>query len=171
MSWVSLKYLEITSLKNQNKNLEDIDGKREKERKTLENKCKELVEKNNKLEKHVTGRTSLQGDKHLIWDVLITEAAKLMPYLDFILDKEIDRQAARQNVLIVKKVLNKKYIDTTDNAINFLNSLTEEKIRKATKLKLYLDFILDKEIVMQEARQNVLMVNQVLNKKTHRHSS
>ena len=51
MSWVSLKYLEITSLKNQNKNLEDIDGKREKERKTLENKCKELVEKNNKLAK------------------------------------------------------------------------------------------------------------------------
>ena len=71
MSWVSLKYLEITGLKNQNKNLEDIDEKREKERKTLEDKCKEMVEKNNKLKKQVTGQTTLQGDKHLIWDVLI----------------------------------------------------------------------------------------------------
>ena len=51
MSQISIKYLETTVLKNQNKNLEDIAEKREKERKTLEDKCKELVEKNNKLEK------------------------------------------------------------------------------------------------------------------------
>ena len=48
MSQVSLKNLEITGLKNQNKNLEEIAEKREKERNTLEDKCKELVEKNNK---------------------------------------------------------------------------------------------------------------------------
>ena len=54
MSHVSIKDLETTGLKNQNKNLEDIDEKREKERKTLENKCKELAENNNKLEKQVT---------------------------------------------------------------------------------------------------------------------
>ena len=54
MPQVSLKDLEITGLKNQNKNLEDIDEKREKERNTLEDKCKDLVEKNNRLEKQVT---------------------------------------------------------------------------------------------------------------------
>ena len=51
MSQVSLKELEITGLKNQNKNLEDIDGKRELERKKLEDKCKELVDMDNKLTK------------------------------------------------------------------------------------------------------------------------
>ena len=51
LSQVSLKELEITGLKKQNKNLEDIVGKRELERKKLEDKCKELVDKNNKLTK------------------------------------------------------------------------------------------------------------------------
>ena len=51
MSQVSLKDLEITGLKNQNKNLEDIAGKRENEGKDLEDKCKELVENNIKFEK------------------------------------------------------------------------------------------------------------------------
>ena len=87
MSQVSLKILEITGLKNQNKNLEDIDEKREKERKTLEDKCKELVEKNNKLAKHVTGQAALQGEKNLIRDVLIVEETYIRPYLDFILEK------------------------------------------------------------------------------------
>ena len=59
-------------------------------------------------------------------DVLIAEAAKLRPYLDFILDKEIFRQEARNNFMMVKQVLNKKPIDTTNNAISFLNNLTEE---------------------------------------------
>ena len=51
MSQVSLRDLEITGLKNQNKFFEDIYENREKERKKLEDKCKEMVEKNNKLEK------------------------------------------------------------------------------------------------------------------------
>ena len=53
-----------------------------------------------------------------------------MSYLDFILDKDIVTQAARKNVLMVKQVLNKKPIDTANNAIKFLNSLTEEEIKK-----------------------------------------
>ena len=72
-----------------------MDVKREQERKKLEDKCKELVEKNNKLEKQVWRQSTLQGEKHLIWDVSIAEVAKLMPYLDFILDKDIITQAAR----------------------------------------------------------------------------
>ena len=58
-------------MKNQNKNLEDIAGKREFERKKLEEKCKELVDKNNKLTEQVTGQSALQGAKHFIWDVLM----------------------------------------------------------------------------------------------------
>ena len=51
MYQVSLWYLEIIGLKNYNKILEDIAEKREDERNKLEDKCKELVEKNNKMEK------------------------------------------------------------------------------------------------------------------------
>ena len=51
MSQVSIRDMEITGLKNQNKNLEDIAEKREKERKTLKKNCKELVEKNNEFAK------------------------------------------------------------------------------------------------------------------------
>ena len=132
MSQVSLKKLEITGLKRQNKNLEDIDGKREKERNELEDKCNEMVEKNNKLEKQVTGQSSLQGAKHLIWDVLIAKATKFRPYLDFILDNDIVTQVSIQNFMMVKRVLNKKLIDTANNVISFLNSLTEEEIRPKT---------------------------------------
>ena len=56
MSQVSLRYLGIIGLKNQNKNLENLALKREEERKTLENKCRDLPDKNNKLMKQVTGQ-------------------------------------------------------------------------------------------------------------------
>ena len=82
MSQVSIRDMEITSLKNQNKNLQDTATKKEQERKALENKCKELVDKNK-----VIGQSVVQGAKHIIWDVLIEEAAKLTPYLDYIFNK------------------------------------------------------------------------------------
>ena len=102
MSQVSLKELEINGLKNQKKNLEEMNEKKEKERKILEDKCRELVEKNNKLTKQVSGQATLQGAKHLILDVMITEATKLQPYLYFIWDKYITTQAARKNVQMEK---------------------------------------------------------------------
>ena len=89
MSQVIIKGLELTRLRNQNKNLENLEVQREQERKTLEKKsqeweakCQELLTKNDKLTKQVTRQPSLQGSKHIIWDVLITEAANLRPYLD-----------------------------------------------------------------------------------------
>ena len=81
--------------------------KKGKERNILEDKCRELVEKNNKLSKQVSGKSSVQGSKHLILDVLIVEATKLKPYLDFILDKEIVTQEARKNVHMAKQDLKK----------------------------------------------------------------
>ena len=54
MSEVSFKYLDIVGLKNQNKNLEIMALKREKERKYWEAKCKELQDKNDKLSKQFT---------------------------------------------------------------------------------------------------------------------
>ena len=131
MSQVSLKALEITGLKKQNRDLVDMAKNKEKTRKMLEDKCKELVENNDKLTKQVSGQAALQGAKHLIWDVIIAEEAKLWPYLDFIWDKDTAAHAAKKNVQIEKQDLNKRPMDTANNAINFLNNLIEENLRKA----------------------------------------
>ena len=79
MSQFSLIYLDIIGLKNQNKNLENLALKREEERKTWENKCKYLSDKNDKIMKQVTGYP-VEGDNHIIWDVLIAEAALIRLY-------------------------------------------------------------------------------------------
>ena len=102
MSEVSLRDLEIFGLKNQNKNLENLVLKREEERKAWENRCRDLSDKNDKLMKQVTGQLPVQGEKHIISDVIISEAAKLKPYLDYILDKEIVMQDSTQSVTTVK---------------------------------------------------------------------
>ena len=51
---------------------------------------------------------AVQGAKHMIWDEIIKEANKFRPYLDFIADHESALKMARQNMLIVKKGLNKR---------------------------------------------------------------
>ena len=57
-----------------------------------------------------------------------------MPYLDYILDKEIVTQASKQSFLVVKQILNKISRDTAQNAICFLNNFSKEGIRKANIL-------------------------------------
>ena len=72
MSQVILRDLEIVILKNQNKILENAALKKEEERKAMENKCKEFLDKNEKLLKQLTGKFPVQGAKHIIWDIIIT---------------------------------------------------------------------------------------------------
>ena len=129
MSQVSLRYLEIIGLKNQNKNLENAALKKEEKRKATENNHKDLIDKNDKLMKQLTGQFPVQGENHIIWEMIITEAEKLRPYLNYILDKETIIQASRQSCTVVKEALNKKPIDTTNNTINFLNDLSEDDLK------------------------------------------
>ena len=62
--------------------------------------------------------------------MIIAEAGKLIPYLDYILDKEIVMQAARQSCTTVKEVLNKSPIVTTNNTVSFLNGLTKDDLKE-----------------------------------------
>ena len=39
--------------------------------------------------KKLTRQLSVQGAKHIIWDIIIVEVGKPKPYLNYILDKEI----------------------------------------------------------------------------------
>ena len=120
---MNLKDVELTGLKQQNQNLEDISLKKEEEKKNLEERCQELINQNTKLTKQVVGQMALQGAKHMIWDEIIKETNKFRPYLDFIVDQESALKAARQNILIVKQGLNKKPMEVAQNAINFLITL------------------------------------------------
>ena len=82
-----MKDLEIVVLKSHNKNLADAIVKKEEERKSLENKYKELLDKNDKLVRQLNGQLPIKGARHLIWDMIIVETIKLKPYLNYILDK------------------------------------------------------------------------------------
>ena len=55
----------------------DMAKKRERARKELEGQCRELIEKNNSLVKHALGQATLQGAKHLIWDMIIAKESNL----------------------------------------------------------------------------------------------
>ena len=58
----------------------------------------------------------------------------MRPYLDYILDKEIVIQSAKLSVTTVKERLDKNPIDYAKKTIDFLNGLTEEKL-KTTNIK------------------------------------
>ena len=66
----------------------DMANVKEGSKKKVEEHCKELEDKNNELKKQVLWQTTLIGEKHLIEDMIIVEANKVRPYLDFIQDKD-----------------------------------------------------------------------------------
>ena len=71
-------------LKEQNQNLVEIVEKKEEERKFFEDKNKDLLDRNDKLVKHMTSQLLVQGPRHLLCDMIIVEAKKIRPYLIFI---------------------------------------------------------------------------------------
>ena len=69
------------SLKSQNQNLVVIFKKKEEERKLFEDKNKELLDRNYKLAKQLTGQLPVQGDRNILCGMIIVEATKIRPYL------------------------------------------------------------------------------------------
>ena len=67
------------------------------------------------------GKTRLQGDKHVIWDVIAAEAAKFRVYMNFINDKDNVATTARSKCTIVNETLARKLSKWTHNAIDLLN--------------------------------------------------
>ena len=74
-----MRDLEIVVFKNKNKNVENAALKTEKERKSLENKFKDLLDKNYKLMIPLTRKFPLQGARNLIWDMIIAYSVNLRP--------------------------------------------------------------------------------------------
>ena len=70
------------------------------------------------------------GGKHIIWDAIIEKEDNFRPYLDYILDKEVVIHSSRKIMAVAREKLNKKAVDYANNAINFLNCLLEDNLKK-----------------------------------------
>ena len=58
--------MELTRVKQEKKNLEDMDLKKEEDKKKLEERCQELINQNAKLNKQLVGQMALQGGRYII---------------------------------------------------------------------------------------------------------
>ena len=68
----------------------------------------------------------MQGTKHMIWDQIIVEVDKFQPYLCVVEDLELAMREAKKKVQIVEAEVNKKPLETTENAITYLSSLSNK---------------------------------------------
>ena len=88
-----------------------------------------MLDKNEKILEKVSWQLPIQGAMHLIWDMIITKAKKMRPYLNYIKDKEVVISVVRQSCIAIKETLDRKLADTTHNTIDFLNTLSEEELK------------------------------------------
>ena len=72
------------------------------------------------------GKLALQSTKHMIWDQIIIEADKFQPYLHVIEDLELAMREAKKQVQIVEAEVKKKPLETAENTMTYLSSLSDE---------------------------------------------
>ena len=95
-------------------------------REKAEEKCRELAQQNGNLSQQVIEKLALQGMRHLIWDQIIIEANNFWLYLSVIEDLGSAMREAKKQVQVARAEVNKKPLQTTENAIAYLSSLSEE---------------------------------------------
>ena len=126
MSQMSLKDLEITQLKDANKELKDRITTKESEDATKE--IRKLKEKVTKFEERVIGRIPLEGAKHFIWDAVIKE----MPSLEnnfFMVDehKQVAMDASRR-CKAMQESIEQSPREETQKVIFVINSASREEL-------------------------------------------
>ena len=93
----------------------------------------QLQKKFNELKERNIRNCPLQGEKHIIWDTLSVEITKLRHYLNFIDDQSILINLAHQRLKLVNENMERKPLATAQNTLNFLNSLTYQKLHDMDK--------------------------------------
>ena len=91
------------------------------ERNKISSEKRQLQTKINELNDKMIGKLPLQGDKYLIWDALTIEITKFRSYLNFVNDKNAIVDLALQICKLVNENLDKKPLETTQNAVIFKN--------------------------------------------------
>ena len=99
----------------------------ENKNKILQDKS-QLQKKFNELKERNIGKGPLQGEKHIIWDTSSVEITNFRQYLNFIDDQSILINLANQRMELVNETMERKPLGTAQNALNFLNSLTYQKL-------------------------------------------
>ena len=87
-----------------------------------------MQKKFDELKERSIGKGPLQGAKHIIWDTLCIEITKFRHYLNFIDDLNILINLAHQRLKLVNEHMEKRPLTTAQNTLNFLNSLTYQKL-------------------------------------------
>jgi hypothetical protein len=77
----------------------------------------------NKLKIRLKGKALLQGDKHIIWDVVAVEAAKFWVYMNLINDRDNIAFTARSRCTVVNETLAKNPSEWAHNTIDLINSM------------------------------------------------
>ena len=129
MSQVQLKDIEISELQLENDKLKkDSDQNSEKITK-LEEEKQSLEQKIEDLRDRLKGKIPLIGAKHLIWDSIIDLTVTFRPYLDMVEDKAALTMKALQKCAVVNETMTKRTSEIAQNAINVLNTATNEQLQ------------------------------------------
>ena len=130
MSQINLREGEIKELKEENHKLKQELGQNTEEGNKNVNERKQLQKKVSELKEKIIGKVPLQGSTHIIWDTLSMEVTKFRPYLNYVNDKILMVDMDFQRCKVVNETLDNKPLDTTQNAIDFLNTLTYEYMQE-----------------------------------------
>ena len=66
----------------------------------------------------------------MLWDEIIKESSRFRLYLDYVVDQENVLMFTKKNVVVVKHALNKNPMHVTQNAVEFLSTLSEDQIKR-----------------------------------------
>ena len=130
MSQINLREGEIKELKEGNVQLKHELDKIIEERNKLLGEKKQLQKNINELTEKMICKLPLQGAKHLIWDTLTIEITKFRSYLNFVNDKNAIVDLALQRCKLVNENLDKNPLETTQNTVKFLKTLTYEELQE-----------------------------------------
>ena len=75
------------------------------------------------------GKVPLQGAKHLLWDYLVMDITKSKQYLNYVDDKSVVASTTLQKCTVVNETLLRRPLETTQNAINFLNTISNAHLQ------------------------------------------
>ena len=118
----------IKELKAENERIKVELAKLSESKKQILQDRNQLQKKFNELKEKSIGKGPLQGAKHIIWDTLSIEITKFWHYLNFIDDLNILINLAHQRLKLVNEHIEKRPLTTAHNTLNFLNSLTYQKL-------------------------------------------
>ena len=119
---------EIKELKAENEKIKsELSKVSENKNKILQDR-NQLQKKFNELKERNIGKGPLQGAKHIIWDTLSIDITKFWHCLKFIDDLCILINLAHQRLKLVNEHMERRPLTTAQNTLNFLNSLTYQKL-------------------------------------------